>query len=248
MNYFMMTVKKLNSLCKKRGIKGYSNKTKSEVIKLITLFENKQPVSSNECEIATNRFETINRLMNILIVSKINHEERIMNLPSLKQAHIYCLIHNIPSQQYGTLLEKYIRTKYNYIKNKAQECRGDCFKNNKNAEIKVSLGGLNRNKFNFVQIRLYHNCEIYILTAFNLSFKNVESEGELYIFKIPKQDIKKLIIRFGNYAHGTFKKNGIITNKSINNKNNIKEYAIRTIINDACWKYLLYYKIEESEL
>ena len=147
--------------------------------------------------------ERVKRLMEHLTLSKVDHKDSIMKLATLKEAHTYCVIYKISAQQYGTLLERFIRIKFNYVKNKAEDCTGDCSKDGKNSEVKVSLGGATHSKFNFVQIRPSHDCETYILTAYNLSSDNVESEGELYIFKVPMEDIKKIILRFGGYAHGT---------------------------------------------
>ena len=202
-----------------------------------------------------NRIERIKRLYEHLQLSNTKHEDIIMNLSSLKDAHIYCVIHNLSAQQYGPLLERYIRTKFNYIKNKAQDCIGDCFKDGKNSEIKVSLGGTTHTKFNFVQLRPSHKCETYIFTAYHLSHENVQTEGELYIFKIPTEDIKKIIASYGGYAHGTIKQYGKITIESLNDlydrndrNDNIKEYAIRPTINDECWKSLLPFRIPENIL
>lgn len=187
------------------------------------------------------------RLKEILDVSLLNHDIMIMNEDSLKDAHIYCVIYKISGQQYGPFLEKYIRTKFNYVKNKAEKCIGDCSKNGHNVEIKVSLGGSHHNKFNFVQLRPSHKCDFYILTAYHLCVENVDNEGELYIFKIPHEKIKKLIVDYGSYAHGTVKEHGVITMESVN-KNDKKEYALRPIIGDSCWNFLLEFRIRESEL
>jgi hypothetical protein len=144
------------------------------------------------------------------------------------------------------LLERFIRIKFNYNKNKAEHCTGDCSKDGNNSEVKVSLGGATHTKFNFVQIRPSHECGIYILTAYHLSPENVESEGELYIFKVPKSDIKKLIVSHGGYAHGTVKEHGVITVENI--EKGMREYALRPTINDNCWKALLMFRIPETEL
>jgi hypothetical protein len=183
-----------------------------------------------------------------LALLKVNHEEQVMKLATLKEAHVYCVIYNVSSQQYGPLLEKFIRNKFNYIKNKAEDCTGDCFKDGKNSEVKVSLGGARHKKFNFVQIRPAHDCDCYILTAYHLSHENIESEGELYIFKVPKTDIKNIVISYGGYAHGTIKEHGIITAESLNDENKIKEYALRPAINDNCWKALMKFRISETSL
>lgn len=165
-----------------------------------------------------DKAERVKRLRDHLTLSKVNHKDQVMKLATLKEAHAYCVIHSVSAQQYGPLLERFIRTKFNYIKNKAEDCTGDCSKDGKNSEVKVSLGGATHTKFNFVQIRPSHDCETYILTAYNLSSKNVESEGELYIFKVPKEDIKKIVVSFGGYAHGTIKKHGKITIESLNDE------------------------------
>lgn len=192
--------------------------------------------------------EYIIRLKELLIFSKIKHEEEIMKLTTLKDANIYCVIHKLSAQQYGPLLERFIRTKFNFIKNKAEDCTGDCYKNGENSEVKVSLGGITHSKFNFVQIRPLHDCDMYILTAYHLCQKNVENGGDLYIFKVPKEDIKNLVASYGGYAHGTVKEHGPITIESLNDKNIIKEYALRPKINDDCWKALMVYRVKETDI
>ena len=194
-----------------------------------------------------DKTERVKRLRERLALSKVNHEDQVMKLATLKEAHTYCVIHSVSAQHYGPLLERFIRTKFNYIKNKAEDCNGDCSKDGKNSEVKVSLGGATHTKFNFVQIRPSHDCETYILTAYNLSSENVESEGELYIFKVPKEDIKKIVVSFGGYAHGTIKEHGKITIESLDEKST-KEYALRPTINDACWKALTPFQIPEYGL
>lgn len=192
--------------------------------------------------------ERVKRLIEHLSLSQFKHEKQVMILATLKEAHTYCVIHSLSAQQYGPLLERFIRTKFNYIKNKAEDCTGDCSKDGKNSEVKVSLGGKTHTKFNFVQIRPSHDCDMYILTAYHLSFENVETEGELYVFKVPKSDIKKIILSFGGYAHGTIKEHGAITMDSLNDENSIKEYAIRPTLNDDCWKALFVFRVHETDI
>ena len=191
--------------------------------------------------------QRVNRLKEHLALSHVNHEQQIMKLSTLKDAHVYCVIYGLSAQQYGPLLEKYICTKFNYGKNKAPDCIGDCSKNGKNSEIKVSLGGSNHIRFNFVQIRPSHACHQYIFTAYHLSTKNVDTQGELYIFKISKADIEKIVVAHGGYAHGTIKEHGVITLESFHG-DSIKEYAIRPAFNDACWSALMPFRVSESEL
>ena len=189
--------------------------------------------------------ERIKRLKEHLALSKINHEEQIMKQASLKDAHMYCVIYGVSAQQFGPLLEKYILHTFNFTKNKAEHCIGDCCKDGQNTEIKVSLGGSTHTKFNYVQIRPSHDCDNYLLTAYHLSSENVESEGELYIFRVPKKDMIDLISNFGGYAHGTIKENGKISTSTLNNT---KEYALRPSYNDKCWQALLPFRISEATL
>jgi hypothetical protein len=192
--------------------------------------------------------ERVKRLKEQLSLSKVKHEDTVAKLPTLKDANVYCVLHSVSAQQYGPLLERYIRTKFNYAKNNSKNCTGDCSKDGKNSEIKVSLGGATHTKFNFVQIRPSHDCEMYILVAYHLSSENVESEGELYVFKVPKEAIKKIVVLYGGYAHGTIKEHGAITAESLNEEKSTKEYAIRPTVNDECWKALLKFRVGEESL
>ena len=106
----------------------------------------------------------------------------------------------------------------------------------------------NHTKFNYVQIRPNHDCDTYIFTAYHLSQDNCKSEGDLYIFKISKMDIKNLIVSYGGYAHGTIKEHGKITIESLENDKSSKEYALRPSINDNCWRALMLFRINESNL
>jgi hypothetical protein len=192
--------------------------------------------------------ERVQRLREHLKVSSIKHKDEIMKLPTLKEAHMYCVLYNLSGQQYGPLLENFIRLKFNYIKNKSKDCIGDCSKDGKNSEVKVSLGGVTHTKFNFVQIRPSHDCDTYIFTAYHLSSENVETEGELYIFKIPKIELKTIVLSYGGYAHGTIKEHGVITLDSMNDETSIKEYAIRPSVNDDCWKELMVFRVSETDI
>jgi len=188
----------------------------------------------------------VQQLMDRLSLSKVNHEDEVMKLETLKQAHVYCVIHNLSAQRYGPLLERFIRTKFGYTKNKTEDCIGDCAKDGKNSEIKVSLGGSTHSKFNFVQIRPLHKCE-YILTAYHLSHENVKEEGSMHVFRVSSDEMKRLIVDFGGYAHGTVKEHGPITMESFDEKK-VREYAIRPTVGDECWKALLPFSIPESSL
>lgn len=183
-------------------------------------------------------------LKNILDKSKIVHKNEILNQTTIKDAHMYCKINNLSGQVAGPLIEFYIKTKYNMIKNDASQCIGDLKLNETDIEIKVSNGGKDNNKFNYVQIRMNHVCE-YLLTAYYLDYSNIDDNGELFIFRLKKEDIKELILKYGGYAHGTISKLGYITKEDLDNIENEKEYALRPKYNDECWKELLHYRVTD---
>lgn len=186
-------------------------------------------------------------LKTILDKTAINHKNEIINCKSIKDAHIYCKINNISGNICGILIEHYIKQKYNMRKNNVSLCIGDVVHNGTNIEIKVSNGGQTHNKFNYVQIRLNHNCS-YLLTAYYLNYSNIKICGELYIFVLTKDNIKELLLKYGSYAHGTVKKLGKITKEDLDDINNSKEYAIRPKYNDNCWKSLLQFRIDENSI
>jgi hypothetical protein len=184
------------------------------------------------------------KLKNILQLAKYNHKKEIIKQSSnIKDAHIYCKVNQLSGQISGPLIEYYIKNTYNMIKNNSSLCIGDLKYKNKNIEIKISTGGKENNKFNYVQLRINHNCD-YILTAYYLSIKNLKNNGELFIFRLNKYNMKNIILKYGSYAHGTIQKLGIINKKDLNDPKNDKEYAIRPKYGDDCWNELLKYKID----
>jgi len=185
------------------------------------------------------------KLKHLLGLSKCNHKVEIMKELDIKCAHIYCVVNQLSGQVSGPLLEHYIQNKYEMTKNKSSLCIGDLQHNQTNLEIKVSMGGKDYNKFNYVQLRMNHNCE-YLLTAYYLNDDNVDTTGgELFIFKLNKTDMKKMILNYGGYAHGTLQKLGPITEDDLNDTANDKEYAIRPKYGDKCWHDLLQLRIDE---
>jgi hypothetical protein len=191
-----------------------------------------------------NNNEYKNKLKTILSKSKIDHKKEILKEDDLKLAHIYCKINELSGQETGPLIEHYIKIKYKMIKNDTALCIGDLKSNNINIEIKVSNGGKSNNKFNYVQIRMNHECD-YIFTAYYINENNIDNLGELFIFKLKKSDIKNLILKYGCYAHGTISKLGKISDDDLNNINNKKEYALRPVYDDKCWNELLKFRINE---
>lgn len=187
------------------------------------------------------------KLKHILEVSKINHSVEIIKQSSLKQAHAYCKLYNLSGQMMGPLIEKYIQYKYGMTKNKASSCSGDLKSKTANLEIKASNGGKENNKFNYVQIRMNHNCE-YIFTAYYLNNSNISDLGELFIFRLNKENLRPIIFKYGGYAHGTVRKLGRIKMNHLKDNSNDKEYAIRPKYGDKCWNELLRYRVNEIDI
>lgn len=79
-----------------------------------------------------------------------------------------------------------------------------------------------------------------MLFAYYLNDSNINLGGNLYVFYLTKQQLKKLVLKYGNYAHGTIKNNGKITE----NFDETKEYSLRPSYNSKCWNRLLKYSIK----
>ena len=194
---------------------------------------------------------TIQELKKVLLHDATNHKEEILKYETIKDAHTYCKINRLNGQRTGPLIEYYIKEKKSMVKNKASDCIGDCRDSFlEDNEIKVSTSGdaKNKYKYNYVQIRLNHKIHNYILTAYHLTDDNVNELGELFIFKIKKEDIIDLIFKYGGYAHGTKAKNGEITLEDLKDENNSKEYDLRPKYGGELWKELLKYRVNESDL
>jgi len=186
-------------------------------------------------------------LKRILESSKRNYKGEILNQPDLKHAHIYCKIEKLSGQISGPLIESYIQQKFKMTKNNSSLCIGDLQHKDINIEIKSSFGGKEHNKFNYVQLRMNHDCE-YILTAYYISELNLDELGELFIFRLNKEDIKKIILNHGSYAHGTIQKLGKITEEDLNNTMSDNEYVFRPKYGDKCWQELLQFRIDEISI
>jgi hypothetical protein len=209
-------------------------------------YKNESDIKNNNEEPFKLYNETKVKLKLLLDSSRSNkvHTDTIMRLSTLKEAHMYCKYNNLSGQFTGPVLEKYIKVKYKMTKNNASSCNGDLKCNDINVEIKASNGGKENNKFNYVQLRMNHDCE-YILTAYYIDYSNLDNLGELYIFKLNKENIKLLIVKYGGYAHGTIGELGEITIEDLNDATNPKEYALRPKYGDKCWIELLNFRIDE---
>ena len=193
--------------------------------------------------------ETYKQKLSLHLDPNFNHKQEILKCISLHELCIYCKANNISPQQFGPFIESYLIHKCSMTKNNASKCIGDCKdKFNEDNEIKASLGGKEHNKFNYVQLRINHKINNYIFTAYYLSPENLNQLGELFIFKIKKEDIPLLIVKYGGYAHGTELKHGKITIEDLNDVSNSKEYALRPIYDSPLWKELLKFRVNESDL
>ena len=134
-----------------------------------------------------------------------------------------CLLckYYLSSMQWGPLLEKYIKNKFNISKPKNSTSGDGCSPKNKNIEIKVSLGTI-EGTFNFVQIRPDHNVQFYLFLAYDVHYGK---EGKVYWFLCKAQELYKLIPQYGGYAHGTVSKFGNIHSRNLKGRN--MEYALR---------------------
>jgi hypothetical protein len=178
--------------------------------------------------------------------NKNNNKKKCQNEKDLLKKCILCKQY-LSSNEYGPELENYLKQ---HLKiNKAIDCvSGDGCKNNKNIEIKVSLGD-NKGKLNYVQIRPDHNIDFYIFLAYNL----LEDElGNVYLMLVPSEKVYELIPTYGGYAHGTVDVLGEITSQNIFGRN--CEYALRPNPNNnnntkpkKLWNELIKYKVQLSE-
>jgi hypothetical protein len=198
---------------------------------------------NTQANIIINFFRHVlyNSKLRIILDSKeINHKKNILKEISLKRAHIYCKINKISGQVFGILLEDYIINKFIAVRVSSRNGNGDFSFNNKNYELKCSLGGKTHNKFNYVQIRLNHSCD-FILTAYVINSDNIQNNGRLYVFRITYLEMSSLCLnmKYVSYAHGT---------KNNNSKKNILdlEFAIRLKYKSTNWKYFMKYCIFEN--
>lgn len=188
------------------------------------------------------------QLRELLLSARVSHPSIILQAPSLKHAHMYCKLQHLPGSETGPLIERYLQHHWQWTRRKKGEGLGDlyCPDTQTNLEVKVSLGGKTHDRFNYVQLRLHHQCE-YLLTAYHLSPENLCSLGDLYVYRVAKDDMRELIVRHGMYAHGTRQQLGPITWRDVQDETNTREYALRTRVGDACWRALLPYRINQFQ-
>lgn len=178
--------------------------------------------------------------------NKNANKQRCINEQNLLNKCILCK-QFLSSNEYGPELENYLKKQLN-INKAIDSVSGDGCKNNKNIEIKVSLGD-NQGKLNYVQIRPDHNVDFYLFLAYNL----LEDElGNVYLMLVPSAKVYDLLPIYGGYAHGTVEVLGEITSNNIFGRN--CEYALRPNPNKnndtkpkKLWDELIKYKVPLSE-
>lgn len=153
-------------------------------------------------------------------VGIVDIKSRLRSKSSLHDQCVFCRNYAAPQ---STIMEQIIKEKLK-IDHQQDELSGDGGKNGYNYEIKVSLHD-KKSKLHFVQIRPHHKIDYYILVGLNIYYGD---HGKSYILKVPASNIYDLLPKYGGYAHGTVKENGIISKDNI--EKNIKkecEYALR---------------------
>lgn len=129
--------------------------------------------------------------------------------------------HQLSSQQWGPLLESFIKEKFN-IGPAVDSISGDgCSPKGLNIEIKVSLGDKG-GQLNFVQLRPDHTIDYYLFLGYNLFEGGL---GQTHWFLCPPKELYTLLPTYGGYAHGTISKLGGITMENIYGRG--CEYALR---------------------
>lgn len=154
--------------------------------------------------------------------SKVDYTALIRSEPDMLKKVILCKDRLSPTQ-WSTVLESDIKRRFN-IEKKGDSTSGDgrSSKNQKNVEIKVSLGSSKNGQFNFVQLRPDHALDYYLLMAYNLS---EDALGKIYWFLCEPRELYELLPKYGGYAHGTVAVNEKITMDNIYGRG--KEYALR---------------------
>lgn len=150
------------------------------------------------------------------LVEKLRNPKRIEEAEQLiHKCIIYKSFHS--SNKYSIFLENDLKNLFN-LGNKQNNTSGDALSiSGKKIEIKISLGGP---VYNYVQIRPNHDIDYYLFLAYDFIKEDI---GKVYLFLFDAQDIYDLIPKFGEYSHGTIKRNGKINRTFDKNL----EYSLR---------------------
>lgn len=182
-----------------------------------------------------NKKNLILLLKNKLLSDKTDHWVKIKSLKSINEAFAYSKV-NLTGPQYGPLLEKYLINRYKWKQIQAKKMCGDIKTNRHVFELKVSLSGSEKKPFNFNGIR-NQPIDFYILIAYYVDLKNSHDLGELFIFKLNKDELYALLGK--HFSHGC---------KSLWEKVDEKIKKLGVVYKSAKWSKLLKYRISEQEL
>ena len=119
---------------------------------------------------------------------------------------------------------------------------GDIKTNRHTFELKVSLVGSEKRNFNFVQVR-NQPVDFYILIAYYVDSINLYDLGELFIFKLNKDELNVFVSKC--FSHGSKSLWEKINNKI---KILVVEKDFRVAYKSVKWYKLLKYRISEQEL
>ena len=206
---------------------------------------NKNTISIVQKKIVTPSLNYHHDFKNIVhqLRNKTCYKEICKLETNLLQKCILCK-HYLNIKEWPIEMEQFIKKHLN-IQDKINEISGDGHKNNKNIEIKVSLGSKD-GQFNIVQIRPDHNIDYYLFVGYNLFDEEL---GKTYVLYIPSEELYKLLPKYGGYSHGTKRKLDEITSDNIKGRN--CEYSLRpnpnkrqTTKTRKLWNELLKYEID----
>lgn len=155
--------------------------------------------------------------------------------------------HYLPGQSYGTLLEAFLKRKFD-IGTKQNETSGDGTSKRGNIEIKVSLGQKG-DKWCMQQIRPHHNVGFYLVMLYSLQ------DDEVTYLLIPHRDVLELVLKHcTSYAHGTKELNGTQISKELINRTTheyglfFNKFAKKGTKPRQIWDDLSNYVMSEEEL
>ncbi len=161
----------------------------------------------------------------------------IIGLDNLRDACILAKEYLTPAT-YGCIINSWFRAHYDFTAvNASLRIGDDLVFNEYKTEVKTSIS--TSEKFNYVQFRLTHDIDFYLLPTYDLI------NDKIYLFLINKKDMIELIKKYGSYAHGSKSEKGLIEN-NINNQD--IEFALRPKLNSEVWQTLLNYEITEEKL
>ena len=125
---------------------------------------------------------------------------------------------------YGPLIEEHIREALCMERSDV----GDGRVGGHTIEIKVSLSD-HRGRMNFVQLRPHQGVSFYVLVAWDMADR--DALGKLWTLLVPAEDMHRLIVSHGHYAHGSLRELGPITPDTL--ASGQREFALRPCTTSA---------------